>query len=108
MARWADNPTTEEASVLASTFQALLRSKPRDWSIVQGDGELVLRPPQRRLGKFSITVATPGPAVTLFVQFFSRRQGHWAGDRRLAASDMDAARSIMAWAEERTALELRP
>lgn len=107
MARWADYPSAEEASALSEAFDALLRATPQGWSVVRGDRELVLRPPQRHVGKFSITAHTMDTQVVVRVAFFSQRRGHWAGQANIG-NESDVAGSIMTWAEERLTFELGP
>ena len=57
MARWADDPSEEERARLLALLNRLVASKPKGWSAVSGDREIILRPVERGLGKLSVTVS---------------------------------------------------
>ena len=84
MARWADYPTPTQANAMQSLFQLLMATKPHGWSVVRGDRELVIRPADRTVGKFSITTFND----EFHVAFFSRQLNHWRGNRRYPVSDL--------------------
>jgi len=104
MARWADYPSEEEKALLLALRGRLIAEKPRGWSAVCGDRELILRPADRSLGKISVSVAAPRPEPACYVGFFSPSLNHWDGHEYFALS-ADSAGAILEWAQKRLARE---
>jgi len=105
MARWADHLSEEEEVLLLALLRRLVAEKPRGWSVIRGDRELILRPASRSVGKLSITVAVSRAEPTCYVSFFSRSLNHWDGHEYFALS-ADSAGTILEWAQERVAREI--
>jgi hypothetical protein len=75
-----------------------LRSiRPDGWSVVQGDRELVMRPAERALGKFSVTVSPARPGFKFCLMFFSRSLNHWDGHEYYDPAQDNAA-AMVDWA----------
>ena len=96
MARWADNLSSEEQAQLMALLRRLLSVKPTGWSCLGGDRELILRPGDRSLGKFSITVSVPTSRICM--SYFSPSLGHWDG-REYFPFVPDSAEAIVSWAQ---------
>jgi hypothetical protein len=94
LARWVDQLTSEEEGFLTSLFGKLKRLKPRGWSVVKGAREIVLRPADRLLGKFSVICWSRG---RVYVTFFSRSANHWAGGQDFAVENEVNLREIVDW-----------
>lgn len=96
MARFADQLTDDERIGLRALFAELRRTKPSGWSVVEGDRELVVRPTERHLGKFGITVIRSRSECA--VRFFSRQRNHWIGREYFPFVSTSTA-AIFAWME---------
>jgi len=89
---------------LSTLFQELRRVKPAGWSVVAGDRELVLRPKDRSVGKFGITLLKVDSMAQWTVGFFSRKQNHWTERATFPLSNASAD-AIQRWAEQTIAAE---
>ena len=96
MARWADDLDEHEEQAMAAVLDRLVQLKPRNWSVVRGDREIVVRPEDRDLGKFSVTIY--GSAPRLRGAFFSRSLGRWAASEHFSP-DHEGAKAFLDWAE---------
>lgn len=86
MARWANELTEVEAKGLRTLFDRLSSVRPHGWSIIQGDRELIVRPRDRRLGKFNVTVSSANSGFNFRLGFFSRSLNHWHGHEHYDAA----------------------
>ena len=94
MARLADDLSEAEANALGALFVQLKSFKPAGWSIVQGDRELVIRPYDRGLGKFGVTIFRS----RFRIAFFSPSLNHWDGDSHFDFTE-DCAGPMLKWAQ---------
>jgi hypothetical protein len=104
VARFADLLTDDEKVVMAALRAELRRTKPSGWSIVGGDREIVLRPKDRRIGKFGITVVVTNGTPQFSIGFFSRRRNHWLSHEHFAFAPASAP-EMLGWAEATVAAE---
>src|SRR5437879_3691113 len=88
--------TPEEATGFRSLFEDLKRSKPQGWSVVWGDRQIIVRPEDRELGKFSLT---PSTSEQVYVCFFGRPENSWTAAEHFPASG--SATSILTWMKDR-------
>lgn len=82
-----------QRAILRALLNELLARKPRGWSAVMSTGELVLRPPDRARGRFSIQFSRD----ELRIAFFDRALNHWAASRYVQRGP-DAAEEPISWA----------
>ena len=80
----------------------LRRTKPEKWSVVLSWNEIIVRPKDRMLGKFSITVRQE----TCHVGFFSRELNYWNKGKYFHVNDSLAA-DVKAWMESEAAEPLK-
>jgi hypothetical protein len=86
--------TRADEDVLRGLLAEMKARKAAGWSVVLGPKELVLRPPARSLGKFSVTITRGG----FRIHFFDRSLNHWKGDYTVPPGP-GAAAELLAWAE---------
>lgn len=94
MLKWQDplSPQAEKSlQMLASDLRSI---KSRGWSVVLSKNEVIARPPDRKLGKFSIMVI--GKRVC--VSFFSRQLNFWNKHKYFTGNGATAAK-IKEWME---------
>jgi len=104
MARWASELSAEDAEHMSLLFRQLLRMKPRGWAVGRGHREIVIRPPERSLGKFGITLHRPDEGTPkLCAAFFSRCRNIWS-ERAYFAVGSEAA-GVVTWMQEVVASE---
>jgi hypothetical protein len=104
MARWADNMSEIEAKVMHELYGQLISLKPNGWSVVQGDNELVMRPANRMLGKFSITISPKKSGFNYCLSFFSPSLNHWDGYEYFETSQDNEL--MLDWALNKIEVEL--
>jgi hypothetical protein len=104
VARFADFLTDDEQAEMSALLRELRRAKPAGWSVVAGDRELVLRPKDRSVGKFGITVVKVNAEPQFSVGFFSRQGNHWRRHETFPFVSTSAA-AVLSWAEETVAAE---
>lgn len=104
VARYADLLSEQEQCVMRALFRRLVASKPRGWSVVVGDRELVVRPANRLLGKVGITIVRTKPEPAFCVSFFSPAVNRWSGSAYFPLS-ADSAGLLLDWAIARVATE---
>ena len=85
---------SQQRDPLDALFRELLARKPAGWSVVQGADGLVIRAPDRRVGKARIRVWRG----TYSVMFHSRQQGIWTDSSTWPVSP-GVAVPILAWVE---------
>jgi len=102
MARFADYPSVEDERALKDLLTELRRLKPRRWSVILGDRELVLRPGDRQNGKVSLTVSALPHSLS--ATFFSPALGIWAGST-VFPLEAASAPPVLDWANEQVGLE---
>jgi hypothetical protein len=95
MGRWFGAWTRADEELLGGLLREMLALRPPGWSVVRGENEIVLRAPDRALGKFSVMIDTRGG---FRIHFFDRALNHWAEGRTFAAGP-DAAAELVAWAQ---------
>lgn len=93
MANWAGEPGPEGRAALDALLAGLLEEKGRGWSAVRGTNEVVLRPPDRGLGKFGVTRR----GESFRIAFFDRRSGTWTQSTTVPGG-ADAPATLLAWA----------
>lgn len=75
MARWHDATDEQAQARLRQLARQLRQQRPRGWSVtISDENEIVVRPENRDLGKFSITQCPAGWTLA----FFSRALGYWS------------------------------
>ena len=95
MLKWQDNLSQDSENKLAALADALREIKSKGWSVVFSENEVIVRPKDRSVGKFSITSVKEGQFVT---SFFSRELNIW--NKRADFADIpSAAVSIRDWIE---------
>ena len=87
---------------MRALLDQVVASKPPGWSAVLGDRELVVRPEDRSLGKFSVTISSPGADPSFCLAFFSATQDRWDAREYFPLSG-ESAKPIVAWAVARLA-----
>lgn len=87
---------------MRALLDRIIAGKPPGWSAVLGDRELVVRPEDRSVGKFSVTVS-PGRDPTFRLAFFSATQGRWDARDYYFPLSGESAKPIVAWAVSRLA-----
>lgn len=97
MAKTDDPLTSVEDAVLLGVLEGLSRLKPSGWSAVRGDRQLVLRPSERTLGKFRITMSPSKPEPRFCVLFHSRSRSIWIACEYFPLTPASAD-GILAWA----------
>jgi hypothetical protein len=74
MLKWQD-PLSQEMQIALNALAEHLREiKPRGWSVVFSENEVVVRPEDRTIGKFSITAVRKDQ---FSAAFFSRELNIW-------------------------------
>lgn len=96
MARWANKLTKVEATGLHTLFDRLSSVRPDGWSVIQGDRELIVRPGDRSLGKFNVTVSSANTGFNFRLGFFSRSLNHWHGHEHYDAAQYNTS-SMINW-----------
>jgi hypothetical protein len=81
----------------------LRRTKAEKWSVVLSGNEIIVRPKDRTLGKFSITF---GREDVCNVSFFSRALNYWNKGKYFHVNDSLAA-EVKAWMESEAAEPLK-
>ena len=94
MARWLREWTRADEDVLRGLMREMKRIKPRGWSLVPGAKQLVLRPPAREAGKFTVMHLRDG----FWIHFFDRSLDHWTESATIAPG-ASAPAELLAWAE---------
>jgi hypothetical protein len=97
MARFKDELSTVEAAAMRKLFVQLKLLRPFGWPVVQGTRELILRPSDRELGKFSITVSPAQNGLKFCLCFFSRSINYWDGSTYFDQTE-DIANDMLNWA----------
>lgn len=95
MGRWFGAWTRADDDVLGGLLREMMPRRTPGWSMVRGEAEIVLRPPERALGKFSVMIETRGG---FRIHFFDRALNHWAEDHTVPAGP-DAVAELLAWAQ---------
>jgi hypothetical protein len=93
MTGWLGPLSDEDVRVLHELWKELMALKPEGWSIVKGHDDLIVRPRERRSGKFSLT-RSPGGAY--YVAFYSQQEKGWTIYDPFEHND-DVAGEIMQW-----------
>jgi hypothetical protein len=93
LARWTDELSAQERQVLDALHADLLAMKSAGWSVVRGLRELVIRPPDRAVGKVGLTLR----GGTVHGAFFDGTRRIWTHRRDWAVSAGPAA-EILDWA----------
>jgi hypothetical protein len=93
MPRWLGSLSNEQLHALNQVFKKLKAHAPERWSIVKGESGLVIRPADRRVGKFSLTPSTDGG---YYVAYYSQRKARWTNEAHFSVND-DLAANIMEW-----------
>ena len=99
MARWADDLTPEHEAALRALLARLVRDKPRGWSVVLGDRELVLRPEDRNQGRASATVITTGLEPMFQMSFFAPAVNQWVAFEKFPFSE-ESSPEILDWVQD--------
>ena len=73
MLKWQDNLSNYGETRLEGLADALRRDKSKGWSVIFSKNEVIIRPEDRSLGKFSITSVKGQFSVS----FFSRELNVW-------------------------------
>lgn len=74
MLKWQD-PLSESTEARIKTLaDDLRRMKSKGWSVIFSDNEIIVRPKDRTVGKFSITSSRDD---LLYATFFSRQLNYW-------------------------------
>lgn len=94
MARWLREWARADEDVLRGLMREMMRIKPRGWSLVPGAKQVVLRPPAREIGKFTVMHLRD----EFRIHFFDRSLNHWAEGATITPGP-DAAAELLAWAE---------
>jgi hypothetical protein len=94
MLKWQDplsNQMDEKLKMLARDLRAI---KPRGWSVIFSKNEVIARPENRTIGKFSITLVMEHFSVA----FFSRELNYWNKWENFEVNDSAAAK-VKEWME---------
>jgi hypothetical protein len=94
MARWADPFNDEALNRMRPLLLELGCVKPVDWSVVWGDREIVVRPSDRSLGKYSITYSNDRGFC---VGFYSKARGQWLDRQTFSAETAGSVAEILNW-----------
>jgi hypothetical protein len=94
MLKWQDPLSPQVESNLQMLASDLRANKPRGWSVVFSKNEVIARPPDRKIGKFSITVV----GERFCVSFFSRQLSIWNKRKYFRVSGTTAAK-VKTWME---------
>jgi hypothetical protein len=97
---WIEEWRPADHAAMRALLGALKQGKPRGWSVVIGQNELVLRPADRGLGRFGITRSGSN---LLRIAFHDRALNHWNGSHQVPADDPNAAAALLSWAREAAA-----
>ncbi len=103
MVRWLDPLLPEEQDRLKGRLRELRDAKPQGWSVVWRGNEISVRPPDRSLGKFSITPAHNGTWRAAFFCWelnVSNKQAYFPDGG-------DAALQLIIWMHEEVREPLR-
>lgn len=90
-----EDPSNE----LKTLAQELRRIKPEGWSVILGANGIIVRPKDRRTGKFSISF---GANEKCSVMFFSRELNYW-NKSKYFIPDVSLAASLKEWMESAAA-----
>lgn len=94
---WIEEWRPADHAAMRALMGALKEGKPRGWSVVIGQNELVLRPADRALGRFGITRTGRNH---LRIAFHDRALNHWNGSHEVPVDDPDAAAELLSWARD--------
>jgi hypothetical protein len=93
MARWAQKLTPEQSDRLKGLARDLEEGKPRGWSVIFGDREILLRPQNRLLGKCAITYST---VDEVYIAIFSQPKKQWVEGRYSVLAGINIG-EVFAW-----------
>jgi hypothetical protein len=96
---WIEEWRAPQLTAMRALMGEMKHRKPRGWSVVMGQNELVLRPADRGLGRFGITL-TRG---VLRIAFHDRRLNRWKGGHEVPADAPDTAAQLLSWAQRAAA-----
>lgn len=88
MARHSDDLTDQQSLQLGVLFDDLCKRKPKRWSFVKGLREIVGRPDNRRIGKFSIRFGVI-TSTEITIGFFSQDAKLWKEWMHCPSSSVD-------------------
>jgi hypothetical protein len=103
MLKWQDPLSDQAESNLQLLASDLRASKPKNWSVVFSKNEVIVRPPDRKIGKFSITVV----GEQFCTSFFSRQLNIWNRREHFRVNDTAAAK-VKEWMECEIDSPVRP
>ena len=93
----------DPSNALKTLAKDLRRIKAEGWSVVLGSNEIIVRPRERLIGKFSITFVRDEVCSAMF---FSRELNYWNKCKYFNA-DVSLAASIKQWIESAAAEPLK-
>jgi hypothetical protein len=99
MAWWVEEWRAPQLATMRALMREMKHRKPRGWSVVMGERELVLRPADRCLGRFGITLRQGMLRIALHDHQLNR----WTGSHEVPADAPDAAVQLLSWAQRAAA-----
>jgi hypothetical protein len=103
MLKWQDPLSQQMGAELKTLAHDLRMIKLQGWSVIFSQNEVVVRPEDRAIGKFSITSVREGQ---FSISFFSRELNIW-NKRKNFEADASAAVRVKEWMEIEVADPLR-
>src|SRR5262245_8241068 len=103
MLKWQDPLNEQTESALRNLANDLRVIKMQGWSVIFSENEVVVRPEDRTIGKFSITSTRDG---RFSAGFFSRELNIW-NKRKYFEANGSAAGSVKEWMESEVADPLK-
>ena len=94
MLKWQDPLSHQVEGNLQRLASDLRAIKPSGWSVVFSKNEVIARPPDRKLGKFSITAV----GAQFSISFFSRELNIWNKCKHFIVSGTSAEK-VKEWME---------
>lgn len=103
MLKWQDPLNEVIDNRLRALAEELRRIKPEKWSAILSANEIIVRPRDRALGKFSITFVRDELCA---VSFFSRELNYWNKGKYFEVND-SLAMDIKSWMESESTKPLK-
>jgi|SRR5215813_12588431 len=103
MLKWQDALNEQTERTLESLANDLRAIKMQGWSVVFSENEVVVRPEDRMIGKFSLTSVREGE---ISIAFFSRELNIWNKRKNFEVNETTAVR-VKEWVESEVANPLK-
>ena len=104
MLKWQNTLSHETEAKLNALADHLREIKPQGWSVIFSENEVVVRPEDRTIGKFSITVVQEDQFCAAF---FSRQLNIW-NKRRYFEVNQGGAVRLKEWMQSEAADPVKP